>query len=91
MLDIVFTRQYLKDLRLVRRRNLPRRELDEVVCMLAGEQIHAPRFRDHALKGDWSGYRECHIRPDWLLIYRIDRQRLTLVLTTTGTHSDIFG
>jgi mRNA interferase YafQ len=90
MLEISLSGQYLKDLRLVERRGLPRRELDEVVRLLSEEQVLAPKYKDHALKGRWAGFRECHIRPDWLLVYRIDRQILTLVLTRTGTHSDLF-
>ncbi len=90
MLEIAFSRQYLKDLRLVVRRNFPRAELDEVVRTLAERQALAPKYKDHALKGQWIGYRECHIRPDWLLIYKIDRQRLTLVLTRTDSHTDLF-
>ncbi|MDR1671257.1 MAG: type II toxin-antitoxin system YafQ family toxin [Alistipes sp.] len=91
MLEIDFTRLYLKDLKRIVRRNLPRHELDEVVGMLAEEQTLSPKFKDHALKGNWTGYRECHIRPDWLLVYRVERRVLTLVLVRTGTHSDIFG
>jgi mRNA interferase YafQ len=90
MLEIAYSGQYLKDLKLVERRNLPRRELDEVVRMLAEGQILASKYKDHALKGEWTGYRECHIRPDWLLIYKIERQILTLVLTRTGSHADLF-
>ncbi len=90
MLKIAYSGQYLKDLRLIERRNLPRRELDEVVRMLAERQVLAPKYKDHILKGKWTGYRECHIRPDWLLIYKIEQQLLTLVLTRTGSHSDLF-
>jgi mRNA interferase YafQ len=91
MLDIYFSRLYLKDLKRAERRNLPKHELNEVINMLASEQQLAPKFKDHALKGNWTGYRECHIRPDWLLVYKIERRVLTLELTRTGTHTDIFG
>ena len=47
-------------------------------------------FRDHNLTGKWQGYRECHIQPDWLLVYRISDDDLVLVLTRTGSHSDLF-
>ncbi|MCL2097856.1 MAG: type II toxin-antitoxin system YafQ family toxin [Bacteroidales bacterium] len=90
MLKIAFTNQYLKDLELMKRRNLPKAELDEVVKLLSNEQPLLPKHKDHALKGNFTGYRECHIRPDWLLIYKIDKQILTLVLIRTGTHSDLF-
>ncbi len=90
MLKIAFTRQFLKDLKRINRRGLPKRELDEVVLQLAQGQPLSPKYKDHPLKGAFAGYRECHIRPDWLLMYRIDRQILTLVLVRTGTHSDLF-
>lgn len=50
-----------------------------------------PEYRDHELSNNWKGHRECHIQPDWLLIYRIERNTLVLSLTRTGTHSDLFG
>ena len=90
MLKISFTNQYLRDLELMKCRNLPKSELDEVVKMLSEEQPLLPKHKDHALKGNFAGYRECHIRPDWLLIYKKDKQILTLVLVRTGTHSDLF-
>lgn len=90
MLNIAFTNQYLKDLELVKRRNLPKSELDEVVKLLSEEQPLLPKHKDHALKGDFAGYRECHIRPNWLLMYKINKQILTLVLIRTGSHSDLF-
>jgi mRNA interferase YafQ len=90
MLDISFTNQYLKDLELMKRRNLPKSELDEVVKLLSEEKPLLPKHSDHPLKGNLIGYRECHIRPNWLLIYKVDKQILTLVLIRTGTHSDLF-
>ena len=90
MLKISFTNQYLKDLELMKRRNLPKSELDAVVKLLSEEQPLPHRHKDHALKGRYVGYRECHIRPDWLLMYKKDKQFLMLVLIRTGTHSDLF-
>ena len=90
MLKISFTNQYLKDLELIKRRNLPKSELDEVVKFLSEGQPLLPKHKDHPLKGNFAGYRECHIRPNWLLIYKIDKQILTLVLTRTGSHTDLF-
>lgn len=63
--------------------------LDEVIILLAEKGQLPLRYRDHALKGKLLGYRECHIRPDWLLIYRIEKDRLILVLADTGTHSEL--
>ena len=90
MLNISYTRQYLKDLKLMKRRNLPKFELDEVVQLLSEEKPLLEKHNDHPLKGNFIGYRECHIRPNWLLIYKIDKQILTLVLIRTGTHSDLY-
>jgi len=90
MLKIAFTKQYLKDLELMKRRNLPKSELDEVVKLLSKGSSLLPKHKDHPLKGNYKDYRECHIRPDWLLIYKIEKQILTLVLVRTGTHSDLF-
>ena len=90
MLKISFTKQYLKDLELMKRRNLPKSELDAVVKLLSEEKPLPKKYKDHPLKGNFRGYRECHIRPDWLLMYKIDKQILTLVLVRTGTHSDLF-
>ena len=88
MLKISFTNQYLKDLELMKRRNFPKSELDEVVKLLLEQKLLPPNYKDHALKGEFIGYRECHIRPNWLLMYKIDKLILTLV--RTGTHSDLF-
>ena len=90
MLKIAYTNQYLKDLELMKRRKLPKSELDEVVKLLLEQKPLPPKHKDHPLKGDFMGYRECHIRPNWLLIYKIDEKVLTLVLIRTGTHSDLF-
>ena len=90
MLNISFTRQYLKDLELMKRRNLPKSELDGVVKLLSEEQPLLSKHKDHGLKGNLLGFRECHIRPDWLLIYKIDKQSGMLSLTRTGTHSDLY-
>ena len=90
MLEIAFTNQYLKDLELMKRRNLPKSELDEIVKLLSEEQPLLPKHKDHALKGNFAGYRECHIRSNWLLVYKINKQILTLVLVRTGSHSDLF-
>jgi len=90
MLNISFTNQYLKDLELMKRRNLPKSELDEVIKLLSEEQPLPPKYKDHPLQGNFRGYRECHIRPNWLLIYKVDKEVLVLVLVRTGTHSDLF-
>lgn len=64
--------------------------LKDVVTRLANGEPLDPRHKDHPLSGEGSGHRECHIQPDWLLIYRYENDILVLALTRTGTHSDLF-
>ena len=64
-------------------------KLNEVVLALCREENLDPKYRDHALHGDWIGHRECHIEPDWLLVYRIDGVNLILELCRTGSHADL--
>ena len=90
MLKISFTNQYLKDLELMKRRNLPKSELDAIVKLLSEQKPLPPKYKDHPLKGNFADCRECHIHPNWLLMYKIDKKELTLVLVRTGTHSDLF-
>lgn len=92
MRQIVFSGQYKKDLKLARRRNLPEGELNDVIFKLANDIPLPPERKDHSLSGNYSGYRECHIQPDWLLIYqkRDDEELRILDLVRTGTHSDLF-
>jgi mRNA interferase YafQ len=84
------TTRFRRDLRRMRRRGKDVQKLQAIVRLLVQEQPLAPRHRDHPLGGDWLGYRDCHIEPDWLLIYKIDREEVTLTLARTGTHSDLF-
>lgn len=58
--------------------------------ILANGETLPPKYKDHELKGNYQGHRECHIEPDWLLIYKIENDILILTLTRTGTHSDLF-
>lgn len=75
----------------MKKRGLDISELDEVVDMLRLGKKLSEKYRDHALSGEFSGFRECHIRLNWLLVYLIEDDVLTLTLVDTGTHSDIFG
>jgi mRNA interferase YafQ len=63
---------------------------EEVLRILVQNKPLPQKYRDHQLVGNYSGHRECHITPDWLLIYKIEEDILTLSLTRTGTHSDLF-
>lgn len=91
MLDIVSSNRFKKDLKLAIRRGYKIELLDEVVRKLVSEEELEERYRDHALEGNYKGLRECHITPDWLLIYEIIDSELVLYLSRTGTHSDLFG
>lgn len=64
--------------------------LQDVVSLLEAGSSLPEKYKDHTLAGNWTGHRECHITPDWLLVYRIDDDILVLTLTRTGTHSDLF-
>lgn len=84
------TSRFQKDLKLAQKRGYNLELLTEIIRKLAsGEELPA-KNRDHALIGNYTGCRECHISPDWLLIYEIDDGALILYLTRTGTHSDLF-
>lgn len=75
---------------MAKRRGLDINFLKEIVTKLAnGEPLDA-KYKDHQLSGNWIGHRECHIQPDWLLIYRYEDDVLVLTLARTGTHSDLF-
>lgn len=88
---IKFTSQFKKDFKLAMRRGLKIELLEEVIASLAMGETLPVKNGDHALTGNWIGYRECHILPDWLLIYRIEDEVLVLTLSRTGTHSNLFG
>ncbi len=90
MLEIVPSNAFKKDLRRAKRRGRNLNRLHRVLNILAAEEALAPKYRDHALTGDYSGFRECHIEPDWLLIYRVDADVLELFLFRTGMHADLF-
>ena len=90
MLDVVLSNRFKKDLKLAAKRGLDLAELETVVNRLAAQQPLPDKNRDHTLTGDYIGFRECHIRPDWLLIYRVDGEDLVLFLFRTGSHTDLF-
>lgn len=65
--------------------------LEDVIQTILEEKLLAEKYRDHSLTGNDTGFRECHILPDWLLIYAIKQDKLVLTASRTGTHSDLFG
>ncbi len=88
--EIKNTTQFKKDYKLAKRRGLNISILKDIVIKLANGKPLDSKYKDHPLGGNWAGHRECHIQPDWLLIYRYDNDVLVLTLTRTGTHSDLF-
>ena len=90
MLKIRYSAKFKKDFKLAQKRKLPLQELKDIIEKLASGKTLDAKHRDHALSGNYAMFRECHIRPDWLLIYRINDDSLELLAHRTGTHSDLF-
>ena len=88
--QVIWSTQFKKDYKLAMKRGYPIEELDRVIRLLAEDDPLPEKYKDHELSGNWRGFRECHIQPDWLLIYRIYNNNLILSLARTGTHSDLF-
>jgi mRNA interferase YafQ len=82
------TTQFSRDVKRMRKRGKDLLKLQEAVRMLASDSLLAPKFRDHPLAGPWQPARDCHVEPDWILIYT--RDKTSLRLERTGTHSDLF-
>ena len=85
-----WTGRFKRDYKLAMRRKLDITKLDDIIGKLSRGELLPPANRDHALTGTWANHRECHIAPDWLLIYQIKESVLVLELTRTGTHADLF-
>ena len=90
MLKIQYSLQFKKDFKRIKKRGWPLQELKDVLDELAKEHVLPPKYHDHQLTGDQKDFRECHIQPDWLFIYRVQKDILTFVAQRTGTHSDLF-
>lgn len=88
--DVQFTNQFNKDLKLAKKQNKNLDKLFEVISTLAEGKALDAKYRDHSLAGDYKGARECHVEPDWLLIYEICGDVLVLLLYRLGTHSELF-
>lgn len=89
--EIQKTSQFKKDFKAALKRNCDIEKLQTVVTMLANGEELPEVYLDHSLRGNYKGYRECHVEPDWLLVYKITEEVLILTLYRTGTHSDLFG
>ena len=90
-LEVVWTTQFKKDYKAAMKSHLDMGLLDDVIRRLSNLEELDPQYREHALSGNWKSFRECHVKPDWLLIYRIEGDRLVLTLARTGSHSNLFG
>ncbi len=90
MLTIKYQTTFKKDYKRIKKRGYDVRKLEKVIELLATGQELPAEYKDHGLAGNYRECRECHITPDWLLIYEIKESELFLYLTRTGTHSDLF-
>lgn len=90
MLTIKYQTAFKRDYKRIKKRGYDVHLLEKVIEMLAMRQVLPKEYRDHSLTGNYSGCRECHITPDWFLVYEVNEKELVLYLTRTGTHSDIF-
>ena len=90
MLKIQVSTKFRKDVKRIKKRGYNLSLLQDTLDKLCAKELLAPKYKDHALTGLYKGFRECHIQPDWLLIYAIDEDKLILVASRTGSHSDLF-
>jgi len=90
MLRIRYSSRFKKDFKAIVKRGYDVKLLEEILNLLVQEKTLPQKYIDHPLTGDYAGHRECHITPDWLLIYKVEKDILILSLTRTGTHSDLF-
>jgi mRNA interferase YafQ len=90
MIKVRYSARFKKDFKSVQKRGYDISLLKEIISILCNEKPLPPKNDDHPLSGNYSGFRECHITPDWLLIYKIEKDILTLSLARTGTHSELF-
>lgn len=88
--ELEYGGKFLKDLKLAKRRGLDLNELKEVTDVLQEGNPLPEKYKDHPLTGNYKGFRECHINPDWLLIYNKKETIMVISLYRTGTHSDLF-
>ena len=89
-LQITTTSQFNKDVKLAKKQGKNIDKLFSVIDKLSKREVLEEKFKDHPLSGSYKGYRECHIEPDWLLIYKVENTTLTLILVRIGSHSDLF-
>jgi len=91
MFTPAYTRQFERDLKRLRHGGRDLSDLKAVMTSILAGERPGLKFKDHKLLGAWQGRRECHLRPDWLLIYKIDSGRNLVIFERTGSHTDLFG
>lgn len=89
-LQVKFSNKFKNDLKLAKKQNRNLDKLFIIIDRLANLKKLDNKYKDHSLSGKYNGLRECHVEPDWLLIYYVENNTLTLVLTRLGSHSDLF-
>lgn len=89
MKHVFYTGQFKRDLKLAKKRRKDIDKLKNTIVLLTGGHALPDKYQDHPLRGKFAGYRECHIEPDWLLVYKLSLSEIYFV--RTGTHSDLFG
>lgn len=90
MYEIEFTSQFKKGLKQIKKQGRDLTKLEQVIDMLAKGELLPEKYHDHELKGNWAHHRECHVEPDWFLVYFYRDDVLVLTLAATGSHSDLF-
>lgn len=90
MLEIRFNNRMKRDIKLMKKRGKDLNKLEDILTKLAKMETLSEKNKDYQLIGEWKDFRECHIEPDWLLIYKIENKELILFATATGSHSDLF-
>lgn len=87
-MNLIYTSQFKKDFKKISKQDKDISKLEFVIKTILDSQVLEPKYKDHSLSGKWKNHRDCHIEPDWLLIYRITSD--SLILERTGSHSDLF-
>ncbi len=90
MLNVRYSAAFKKDFKIIQKRGYDMGVFEEAVGYLREERPLPEKYKDHPLVGNFGGHRSCHLAPDWLLIYKIEKRVVTLTLTRTGTHSDLY-
>lgn len=88
-MEIIWSSKFKKDYKKMIKQGKNIELLDNIIIKLANNEKLSEKCNDHDLHGNWEGYRECHISPDWLLVYKYNNNRLALLLTRTGSHTNI--